>query len=126
MKKEIQSREEVIQLVNFFYEKVNRDELLSPIFNQIAKTNWEKHLPKMYDFWSALLLGENNYSGNPMKIHVDLSIKTNLTHIQFNRWLHLFNETIDEHFIGEKSVEAKTRAKNIARLMLLKINNQNK
>ena len=42
--------------------------------------------------------------------------------IQFNEWLRLFNQTVDELFEGERAEEAKIRAGNVARLMNYKIN----
>lgn len=78
----------------------------------------ESHLPKMYSFWASILLGEHSFSGNPMQKHIALSKQTAMTDKEFSEWLHLFVETVDELFLGEKANEAKLRAGNIARLML--------
>ena len=121
MKPDITTRTDVELLVNTFYEKVNDNKTLSPIFNNVAKVDWPHHLPKMYSFWSSLLLGEQSYTGNPMVKHIDLSRQTDMTEVQFSTWLLLFNETVNELFAGEKAEEAKSRAANIARLMLHKI-----
>jgi hemoglobin len=115
--KEIQDRKDIELLVNSFYLKVNKDLLLSPIFNQTAAVNWEKHLPVMYDFWSTMLLGDKSYRGNPFMKHIPLPIDK--TH--FDRWLQLFLETVDEHFTGEVAEEAKTRARNIAGVFQYKL-----
>jgi hemoglobin len=117
-KKEIHSREEVKVLVDSFYQKVNQDPDLSPIFNDLAKVHWEKHLPVMYDFWSSVLLGEMKYKGNPFLKHIPLPV--NKKH--FDRWLSLFKNTVDEHFKGEKAEEAKTRAESIAHIFEYKLN----
>ncbi|UII30482.1 group III truncated hemoglobin [Fulvivirga ulvae] len=108
--KEIQSREEIKQMVDSFYAKVNEDELLAPVFNDFAGVNWEKHLPVMYDFWSTVLLGEMSYKGNPFLKHIPLPVDRK----HFDRWLNLFLETIDEHFTGNIAEEAKHRARSIA------------
>lgn len=108
--KEIQSREEIKQMVDSFYGKVNEDELLAPVFNDFAGVNWEKHLPVMYDFWSTILLGEMSYKGNPFLKHIPLPVDKK----HFDRWLALFLETIDEHFTGNVAEEAKNRARSIA------------
>ena len=42
-------------LVNSFYDKVKADTVIGYIFNDIAKVDWEKHLPVMYDFWENVL-----------------------------------------------------------------------
>ncbi len=117
MKQDIVNREDVILFVDTFYGKVMTDEVIGFIFSDVAGIDWSKHLPKMYNFWSSLLFGERNYSGNPMRIHVALSKLTEMNEKQFGAWLILFNETIDELFEGEKANEAKARASKIASLM---------
>lgn len=37
--------EDIKTLFDRFYDKVNRDELLGPIFNNVAKVEWATHLP---------------------------------------------------------------------------------
>lgn len=123
MKKDITNKDDIKLLVDKFYDKVKANSVIGPIFNDTAKVDWENHLPKMYSFWSGLLLGEHGFSGNPMQKHIELSKQTSMTEIQFSEWLLIFTQTIDELFEGEKADEAKTRAANIARLMLLKIQN---
>lgn len=118
MKNDIQNRPDIELLVNTFYEKVRENKVLGYIFNDVAKINWESHLPKMYSFWASILLGEHSFSGNPMQKHIALSKITEMTDKEFSEWLYLFIETVDELFVGEKANEAKLRAGNIARLML--------
>ncbi len=118
MKNDIQNRSDIELLVNTFYEKVRENKMLGYIFNDVAKINWESHLPKMYSFWASILLGEHSFSGNPMQKHIALSKITEMTDKEFSEWLYLFIETVDELFVGEKANEAKLRAGNIARLML--------
>lgn len=120
-KTDITTRKDVEQLVDSFYDKATVDPTIGPIFTDIAEVDWDSHLPVMYDFWSGILLGEHTYSGNPMQKHVALSQKAPLTQKEFSRWLHLFTETVDECFEGQKAEEAKRRAADIARLMLHKI-----
>lgn len=121
MKKDITSREDIVLLVNTFYEAVRKNDVLNYIFNDVAAIDWEAHLPKMYSFWSSLLLAEHSYTGNPMVKHIELSKMTNMTEVEFDQWLLLFNTTVDELFVGETATQAKLRAGNIARLMLHKI-----
>ena len=120
-KQDITTRNDVETLVNTFYEKVKRNPVLGYIFTDVAKVDWVHHLPRMYSFWSSILLGEQSYQGNPMIKHIELSRLTALTDTEFSEWLQLFHETLDELFEGENVAEAKVRADNIARLMLFKI-----
>ncbi len=123
MKLDIKDRKDIELIVNTFYEKVRNNTILGYIFNDVANINWEAHLPKMYSFWASILLGEHSFSGNPMQKHIALSKITAMTDKEFSEWLHLFIQTIDELFMGEKANEAKLRAANIARLMLHNIQN---
>jgi hemoglobin len=116
-KKDIQNRKDIELLVNSFYIKVNHDALLSPVFNEFAGVNWETHLPIMYDFWSTMLLGNKSYRGNPFMKHIPLPVNK----IHFDRWLQLFLETVEEHYVGEVAEEAKTRARNIAGVFQYKL-----
>jgi len=115
--KTIKTKENVIYLVDSFYKKVNKDVLLSPIFNDFAKVGWDAHMPTMYSFWSSILLGEQSYSGRPFPKHLPLAIKQK----HFDRWLELFHQTVDEDFEGELALEAKNRASNIAEIFSFKI-----
>ncbi len=123
MKPDIKNRIDVELLVNTFYNKVKTSKILGYIFDDVAKINWETHLPKMYSFWSSILLDEHSFTGNPMQKHVELNKLTPLSQNEFDEWITLFNNTVDSLFSGEKADEAKTRAANIARLMLFKIQN---
>lgn len=121
MKNDITNRDDIKLLVDTFYNKIKANPVIGHIFNDIAKVDWEHHLPKMYSFWASLLLGEHSFSGNPMQKHIALSKLTTMSEVEFSEWLSLFIQTTDELFEGEKAEEAKTRAANIARLMLHKI-----
>ena len=121
MKQDIQNREDIVLLVDTFYGKVKENRTIGPIFDDIIKVDWQTHLPKMYAFWSSILLGEHSYSGNPMTTHIKIDKMIPLGEKEFSEWLLLFHQTIDDLFVGVKAEEAKTRASNIARLMQYKI-----
>ncbi len=117
----IQNRKDIELLVDEFYKKVRKDDVLGNIFNEVANINWEKHMPVMYSFWESALLDNMTYKGNAMTAHIALSKKTSIRQEHFTRWKKLFFETLDENFIGEKVEEAKKRAEAMGALMLYKI-----
>lgn len=117
MPKPIESRADIDILVNEFYSKVRNDSLIGPIFNDVAKVDWQEHIPKLINFWSDLLLGEDTYQGRPFPPHIPLNLE--ISH--FERWLTLFIQTVDENFVGLKADEAKQRALGIARNFLANI-----
>lgn len=112
-KHDILSETDVEVLVNTFYTRVRQDSLLFPVFDRIVKNNWEHHLKRMTDFWSTLLLYTKKYSDDPLPKHLPLPVEK----IHFDRWLQLFNETIDELFEGTIAENARKRANSIARIM---------
>lgn len=121
VKQDIQSISDIPLLINTFYDKVKKDEVIGFIFNDIAKVNWEKHLPIMYDFWESVIFLNGKYDGNPMPVHIRLNEKIPLTQEHFLRWLQLFNQTVDELFSGSRADTAKEKAAGIAAIMENKI-----
>lgn len=117
MQGDIQHIDDIILLVDAFYSKIRNDDLLGPIFNKTIQDRWPVHLNKMYTFWQTVLLGEHTYYGNPFMPHADLPV--NKKH--FERWLTLFFQTLDDHFVGKKSDEAKWRARKMAEMFQYKI-----
>ena len=121
MKNDIENRQHIEQLINSFYDKVKCDEVIGFIFNDVAKVNWEKHLPVMYDFWENIIFLTNKYIGNPMSIHMHLNEQVRFTKEHFQRWIQLFTETVDELFEGKKANIVKEKAASIAAIMETKI-----
>lgn len=121
MKKDIAKFEDVQLLVRSFYNKVLEDEMLSPFFAYVRKHHWDKHLEVLDAFWSNVLFYSGNYAGNPLQIHATLHRFSKLESKHFDRWLQLFDGTVDELFEGEKAAMAKQRAHSIATIMRIKI-----
>ncbi|MDF3079308.1 MAG: globin [Sphingobacteriaceae bacterium] len=112
-KHDIEQERDVELLVNNFYSKIRQDEALSDIFNSIIKDNWPAHLKRMTDFWSTILLYTKKYKDDPMPKHMPLPVGRE----HFERWLELFNLTIDELFEGQIAENARKRAASIAMVM---------
>jgi len=115
--KDIRSFQDIQLLVDKFYEKVNNDDLLGWIFNDLSKVDWKTHLPVMYDFWSSILLGTKAYKGQPFDVHLYLPVDKQ----HFDRWVSLFVKTIDENYSGPVADEAKLRANTISEIFQYKI-----
>jgi len=116
--KTIENRNDISILVNKFYAKIRKNELLGPIFTaHIAKDEWAPHLSKLTDFWEMRLFGINNFKGNPSEAHkgVDKSLKHSIDETHFNQWLELWFETIDEMYEGELADRAKAAASKMAK-----------
>ena len=116
-KKDILSIDDVRLLVNTFYDKVREDYLIGPIFNERIQDRWPQHLSKMYTFWQTVLLGEHTYYGTPFPPHAQLPVEKE----HFERWLTLFEQTLEELFSGEIAKEAMWRANKMAEMFQYKI-----
>ena len=119
--RKIETRKDVEFLVNKFYDKVGKDETIGFFFNDIAKVNWDLHLPKMYQFWETLLFGKASYKGNPMAVHFPINEMQAMEKHHFEHWVKLWTATLEENFEGEMAEAAKTKASNIANLMAYKM-----
>lgn len=113
----IQTLDDIKVMVDEFYGKIRVDQLLGGIFNGAIKDRWPEHLEKMYRFWQTVLLEEHTYKGSPFPPHAHLPVEQ----AHFDRWLHLFNETVNTHFAGEKAERAKWQGARMAELFLSKI-----
>ena len=118
--KDIENRKDIEHLVNEFYAKVLKDEEIGFFFNEIVHIDWKKHFPIMCDFWETILFDTMKYKGNPMTKHIVLSKKEPMTSEHFEKWLLLWNQTVNENFAGDRASEAIKRAKMIADLMKYK------
>ena len=116
-KKDILSLDDVKLLVDTFYTKVRKDELIGPIFDDRIQDRWPQHLAKMYTFWQTVLLGEHTYYGSPFPPHSKLPVEK----IHFERWLSIFSKTLDELFDGQIAKEAIWRANKMAEMFQYKI-----
>jgi len=104
------------QVVHDFYAKVRRDVLLGPIFARAIGEDWDKHLAKMCDFWSSVMLMSGRYKGNPMTAHMRLKTARPA---HFERWLELFRQSATDTCPPEAAVAFVMRAENIARSLQL-------
>ncbi len=102
-KPDLGSREAIETFVDRFYARLLADERLAPVFLDVAGIDLAVHLPHIKDYWCKLLLGEQGYRRHTMNIHRQLHGKQPLEAGDFQRWLALFNATLDEGFSGERT-----------------------
>lgn len=84
-------RGDIVRLVDAFYDKVQRDAVLGPVFNPIVH-DWDEHKATLVRFWASVALGVREYRGNPMAVHRPLPIADE----HFGRWLGLWRLTVHE------------------------------
>lgn len=119
---DITTIDEIKIMVDTFYTEVRKDALIGPVFNEKIGDRWPAHLSKMYTFWETILLGNHTYFGSPFPPHAQLPVEKK----HFNRWLMLFERTVDSLFRGAKADEAKWRAGKMAEMFQYKIDHLRK
>lgn len=105
---------EIAEMVRRFYADVAQDDLLGPIFHDVARVDWSEHLPKLTAFWCRLLLSMPGYEGNPYRRHQLVHARRPFTAADVERWLELFHETLDLGWAGPKVEQAKAFARKVA------------
>lgn len=108
--------EEIAEMVRRFYADIAMDDLLGPMFDDVAKVDWSEHLPKLTAFWCRALLGLPGYSGNPFRAHALVHDQRAFTSAHFERWLSLFHDTLELGWIGPNVDRALHLAENVARV----------
>jgi hemoglobin len=109
--KDLKGREDIELLVNTFYRKIEKDEVIGFFFNEVAGVNWDIHIPKMVDFWDSIIFNsvEKNVA-RPMQAHMRTHDKHAFEHRHFDHWINLWNNTVDELFEGRNADTIKEKA----------------
>jgi hemoglobin len=114
--RDLDSSSEIAEMVRRFYSDVTQDDLLGPMFNEVARVDWSEHLPKLTAFWCRALLGEAGYQGNPFRAHLLVHTQRPFTAAHFDRWLALFHDTVELGWTGPNARRALELAENVARV----------
>ena len=106
---------EIARLVRRFYGRVRGDDLLGPVFDDVARVDWSEHLPKLTAFWCGILLGIPGFDGAPGRAHAMVHAQHPLRPEHFYRWVELFVDTIDQSWQGPRAEYAKEVAASVGR-----------
>jgi hemoglobin len=91
---DIATRDDITGLVAEFYRRAFADEVLGPIFFDVARVDLCAHVPVMGDFWDTALLRRALSPQRPPP-HVALAAEVELTDAHFARWLALWTATVE-------------------------------
>ena len=114
--RDLDSPAEIAEMVRRFYQDVAQDDLLGPVFDEVAQVDWNEHLPKLTMFWSRALLGLHGYVGNPYRSHALINERSPFTPEHFDRWLQLFHDAVELGWIGPNVDRALELAHDVARV----------
>ena len=121
MADDIQTRADCEQLVRAFYGRALADPVIGWLFTDVAKLDLEAHVPRLTRFWETILLGAESYMGGAFRPHLELNIKAQIKRGHFDRWLYLWETTVDELFSGARADLAKDHAHRVARAFELRL-----
>lgn len=103
------------RLLDLFYGRVREDPQLGPVFARAVGTSdadWARHLARLADFWSSLMLTAGRYHGDPFSAHLRLP---DLKPAMFERWLALFADACAEVFEPDIAAAFYGKAERVAR-----------
>jgi hemoglobin len=111
---DIATREDCEALVRAFYSQALEDPVIGFLFTDVAQLDLEHHLPRIASFWETVLLGARSYGGGAFRPHLELNLKVRLRRGHFERWLWLWEGTVDAGFAGPVADESKRHATRVA------------
>lgn len=113
--RDLDSRTEIHDLVVQFYREVAFDDLLGPVFGEVAEVDWASHIPKLIDYWCRVLLGQPGYDGSLLGTHRRVHDQQAFEPALFDRWLQLFVGSVDARWAGPGADRAKGHAGRMAK-----------
>lgn len=93
-----------------FYREVALDDLLAPVFGEVAEVDWAEHIPRLIDYWCRIVLDRPGYRGQVMAVHRHLHELEPLRPEHCDRWYRLWVATIDDRWAGPRAERAKGHA----------------
>jgi hemoglobin len=111
---DLTTRRQVHDLVVAFYRELVNDEVLSPIFEEVAEVDWSHHIPLLIDYWCRILLGDQSYQGTLLMAHRRVHDLAPFSAEHFDRWYGQWVVTIESRWSGPLAEKAKAHAARIA------------
>lgn len=108
--RDLVSRAEIHGLVVEFYREVVFDDLLEPLFGEVAEVDWTHHIPKLVDYWCRILLREGSYAGPVTAAHRHLHSLEPVRVEHCDRWYMLWANSVDARWAGPTADRAKVHA----------------
>ncbi|HBK83038.1 MAG TPA: hypothetical protein DDZ41_05490 [Flavobacterium sp.] len=122
--KDIETREDILLIMEKFYEKLLADDSINFFFTQT--TNVSQHLEAHFDilatFWEQSLFLKGGYYNNMFSIHKNVHDKQAFKKEHYDIWLHHLNETVDCYFTGINAEKMKTQGLSMTTIMQIKLN----
>jgi hemoglobin len=112
--RDLADRDDLIALLYDFYRRAFADDLIGPVFVDVAHMDLEEHIPAIADFWCKTVLHEGTYKRNVLVPHRELQEKAHMGAAHFDRWLQIWQATVDDRHAGRNADLAKLQAARVA------------
>ena len=107
---DLTTRGAIDDLVTTFYREIVFDDLLEPVFSEVAEVEWDRHIPVLVDYWASLLLGTREHRSRVMGVHRHLHGLAPVERDHCDRWYSLWVGCVDERWAGPNAERAKHHA----------------
>ncbi len=113
--RDLDDRIEIAEFVTRFYRDIAQDEPFHHYFHTLARVDWHAHVLELTDFWTGLLLGDDHQDADEViESHRWLHDAQPFDEALFERWLEIFDTTIDSGWAGPMAQAARRRGHGIA------------
>ena len=118
---DLETRADIHDLVVAFYREIVFDEVLAPVFGEVAEVDWAVHIPTLVDYWCRVVLGQPGYAGAIIEAHRHVHDIEPFRAEHFERWYSLWADSVDQRGSGPNADRAKTHAARMASVLARKL-----
>ena len=113
--RDLDTPDEIFEMVTRQYVDVVQDDLLQPYFNfGPGFIDWQAHIKSVADYWCHVVLYAPDYDIDVIETHRPLHERDPFTPELFDEWLQIFHDTVDGGWTGSHATIAKQRATGMA------------
>lgn len=113
--RDLDTAEEIFEMVTRQYVYVVQDELLEPYFNfGPGFIDWKAHIGSVTEYWCHVVLYAPDYEIDVIENHRHLHDRDPFTPELFDRWLRIFHDTVNGGWSGPQAERANKRATGMA------------
>jgi hemoglobin len=113
--RDLDTPSEVGEFVTRFYREIAQDDRFHHYFETVAHVDWHVHTLELTEYWSGILFdGPHDNADRVIEQHRWLHETTPFDNSLFERWLEIFNETLDGGWRGVYAERLRKRAKGLA------------
>ncbi|MBK5221463.1 MAG: group III truncated hemoglobin [Acidimicrobiia bacterium] len=107
---DLDTRTQIHDFIVGFYRAIIFDEVLEPVFDEVAEVDWAAHIPRLVDYWCRVLLGDPSYVGAMFAVHQHVHDIEAFRPEWFDRWHQLFVDTLVAGWSGPNAERAVAHA----------------